>query len=214
MQKNIFTSFVEKKEELMEVSFQRAIKVESTANEKYNFRDHKVDSATMAVIDTIRSSKSSVYDKETSQKIGSFLRAQIGDYNRYTGIYTRKIRGNIYIYTGKEAERAREINAQAKKEAEELEKRHYCGSDNSKPLKGPSDVSNEKLYKILRQGIFIKRDENLLKMVEDGDGLTKPDAELFFNINGNGKLTGINYSYYNYSTADEKFISKEACLTI
>ena len=51
-------------------------------------------------------------------------------------------------------------------------------------------------------------------MVEDGDGLTKPDAELFFNINGNGKLTGINYSYYNYSTADEKFISKEACLTI
>lgn len=183
----------------MQISFQRAIKITSDTNPIFS-KEHKLDPATMAVVDTMKSTKSSVYDKETSRKIGSFLRAQIGDYNRQTGIYARRIKGEPYIFTGEEARKAREINAQAKKELIELEEEIRM------------EPGSEKLHKILRQNIFIRRDQNLLKMVEDGDNIEKPETKLFFNMDNSGRLTSIMYRHYRH--IGEEFVTKKADLTI
>ena len=195
----------------MQISFQRAIKITSDTNPIFS-KEHKLDPATMAVVDTMKSTKSSVYDKETSRKIGSFLRAQIGDYNRQTGIYARRIKGEPYIFTGEEARKAREINAQAKKELIELEEEYAKGPDSSIPLSSQVELGSEKLHKILRQNIFIRRDQNLLKMVEDGDNIEKPETKLFFNMDNSGRLTSIMYRHYRH--VGEEFVTKKADLTI
>ncbi len=54
----------------MQISFQRAIKITSDTNPMFNYKEHKLDPATMAVVDTMKGTRSSVYDKETSRKIG------------------------------------------------------------------------------------------------------------------------------------------------
>ena len=196
----------------MQISFQRAIKITSDTDPMFDYKEHKLDPATMAVVDTMKGTRSSVYDKETSRKIGSFLRSQIGDYDRQTGIYARRIEGNPYIFTGEEARKAREINAQAKKELIKLEEEYAKGPDSSMPLSKQVELKSEKLHKIFRQNIFIRRDQNLLKMVEDGDDIEKPETKLLFNMDNNGKLKSIMYRCYKHE--GDNFIAKKADLTI
>lgn len=196
----------------MEISFQRAIKIDSTANPYTNYKDHKIDPATMAVIDTMKGGVSSVYDKETSRKIGNFLRAQIGDYDRKTGIYARRIEGYPYIFTGEEAKKAREINQNARREFEELEERYLIGPNSSMPLSKQTELESESLHRIYRQNIFIRRDKKLLEMVEDGDKYDKPHTYLRFDIDKSGKLKEITYN--SYKEEGRSFVEKQASLTI
>ena len=196
----------------MQISFQRAIKITSDTNPMFDYKEHKLDPATMAVVDTMKGTRSSVYDKETSRKIGSFLRAQIGDYDRQTGIYARRIGGYPYIFTGEEARKAREINAQARKELIELEEEYAKGPDSSMPLSKQVELKSEKLHKIYRQNIFIRRDQNLLKMAENWDNIEKPETKLLFNMDNNGKLKSIMYRCYKHE--GDNFITKKADLTI
>lgn len=195
----------------MEISFQRAIKIDSTANPYTNYKDHKVDPATMAVIDTMKG-YSSAYDKETSRKIGAFLRAHIGDYDKKTGVYARRIDGYPYIFTGEEAKKAREINQDARREIEELEQRYLKGPNSSMPLSEQTELENESLHKIYRQNIFLRRDKKLLEMVEDGDTYDKPHTYLRFEMDDSGKLKGITYNYFKRE--NDSFVEKQANLTI
>lgn len=195
----------------MEISFQRAIKIDSTANPYTNYKDHKVDPATMAVIDTMKG-YSSAYDKETSRKIGNFLRAHIGDYDKKTGVYARRIDGYPYIFTGEEAKKAREINQDARREIEELEQRYLKGLNSSLPLSEQTELENESLHKIYRQNIFLRRDKKLLEMVEDGDTYDKPHTYLRFEMDDSGKLKGITYNYFKRE--NDSFVEKQANLTI
>ncbi len=195
----------------MEISFQRAIKIDSTANPYTNYKDHKVDPATMTVIDTMKGC-SSAYDKETSRKIGAFLRAHIGDYDKKTGVYARRIDGYPYIFTGEEAKKAREINQDARREIEELEQRYLKGLNSSLPLSEQTELENESLHKIYRQNIFLRRDKKLLEMVEDGDTYDKPHTYLRFEMDDSGKLKGITYNYFKRE--NDSFVEKQANLTI
>ncbi len=195
----------------MEISFQRAIKIDSAANPYTNYKDHKVDPATMAVIETMKG-YSSVYDRETSRKIGSFLRAHIGDYDKKTGVYARRIDGYPYIFTGEEAKKAREINQNARSEVEELEQRYSTGPSSSMPRSKQVELKSESLHRIYRQNIFLRRDKKLLEMVEDGDTYEKPHTHLRFEMDDSGKLKGITYNYFKRE--DGSFVEKQANLTI
>lgn len=196
----------------MQISFQRAIKITSDTNPLSNYREHRLDPATMAVVNTINSNQSPIYDEETSKKIGSFLRAQIGDYDRQTGIYVRRIDGKPYIFTGEEATKARKINAQAKKELDELEDEYAKGPNSSMPLSKQVELKSENLHRILRQNIFIRRDKKLKAMVEDDADINKPTTELIFNMDSNRRLTNIRYMHYKLENG--KFTTKKADLTI
>ena len=197
----------------MEISFQRAIKIDSTANPYTNYKDHEVDPSTMEVINTMKKGyNSSIYDKETSRKIGSFLRAQLGDYDNKAGIYGRRIEGYPYIFTGEEAKKARKINEEARKEMEELEARYSKGANSSMPLSEQVELESESLHRIYRQNIFLRRDKKLLEMVEDGDTYEKPHTHLRFEMDDSGKLKGITYNYFKRE--DGSFVEKQANLTI
>ena len=202
-----------KEREKMEISFQRAIKIDSTTNPYTNYKDHKVDPSTMEVINTMKKGyNSSIYDKETSRKIGSFLRAQLGDYDNKTGIYARRIEGYPYIFTGEEAKKARKINEEARKEMEELEARYSKGANSSMPLSEQVELESESLHRIYRQNILLRRDKKMLAMVEDGDTIYKPDTYLRFEMNDEGRLKRIIYN--NYTTKNNGYVEKQADLTI
>ncbi len=197
----------------MEVSFQRAIKIDSNTNPYTNYRDGRIDPDTMAVINTIKG-YSSAYDRETSRKIGNFLRHQIGDYSRETGVFARRIEGHPYIFTGEEATKARKINQDAKKEMKDLETRYLIGPNSSMPLVEQIELSSERTHKILRNNIQLNRDRKMLEMVEEDfyDTHKKPDTHLKFTMDKNGKLTEITYR--QRKTVNGKRIEEKANLTI
>lgn len=194
----------------MEISFGRAIKIESDTNPMWNYKDHKLDPATMAVVETMKG-KSSVYDKETSRKIGSFLKAQIGDYNRKTGVYARRINGTPYIFTGEDAEKAREINKKALKEMLELEARYEKGPDENSTPSEIVELGSEKLYKIYRQNVHIRRDKRLVELAEDGNRTDKPYTVFHFKTDNTGKINKIEY--YSSGIQNDGFKSTEKSLT-
>lgn len=196
----------------MEISFQRAINVYSTTNSAPI--KEKTDGATLAVLNTMKGGNSSVYDKETSRKIGSFLRAQIGDYNNKTGMYIRRVNGQVCLYTGEEAKKARQIVEDAKREAKELDERYSAGADSSMPLSEQVVLESEKLHEILRQNVFLKRDRKLLAMTEDDiyNPKGKNDTQLCLFMGDDNKLRKIEYLNYNYG--GEEHVKKEAVLTI
>lgn len=196
----------------MEISFQRAIKINSDTNSITAYKDHWVDPATMDIIETMKGKKAYSYDKETSRKIGAFLRAQIGDYNRKTGIYTRRINGEPYIFTGEEAIKAREINAQARDEVIALEERYEKGANPSMPLSEQVELESENLHRIYRQNIHIRCDRKMLDMVEDGETDQKPYTELNFKTNYEGKINRIEY--FSSGLKDGKYVSTEKTLSI
>lgn len=196
----------------MEISFQRAIIVYSNTNSAPI--KEKTDGATLAVLNTMKGENSSVYDKETSRKIGSFLRAQIGDYNNKTGMYIRRVNGRVCLFTGEEVKKARQIVEDAKKEAKELDERYSAGADSSMPLSEQVALQSEKLHKILRQNVFLERDRKLLAMTEHGfyNPKGKNDTQLFLSMGDDNKLRKIEYLNCNYS--GQKHVKKEAVLTI
>lgn len=167
----------------MQISFGRALPVHSDTNSK-SFISHKPDPTTEAFINTIRNRKVSYLDKETSGMIGEFLKAQIKDYSPRTGIYTRRIDGNIYLFTGKEATKAKYANRGAFEEILELEE--YYTKKQINPLEDEG-------YKRQRAIIERNRDNYMLSMVENGeDG--KPNSYIEFKKNGIGQIDTINYS--------------------
>lgn len=144
----------------MEITFGRAIKIESDTN-FYDKKGFNVDPASQSVIDTIEGKNFSTYNKETSAKIREFLKAQIGDYSKKTGVYARRINGEIYLFTGKEAKEARNINRQARIDFENA---------------AASSGAERRCRKILEQ-----RDKEMLGLVEDGK-FGKPDTKIIFNM--------------------------------
>lgn len=179
----------------MEISFKRAIKIDSETNPFWNFKDTKFDSASMAVIDTIKGNVNSIYDRETSRKAGDFLRAQLGDYDKKTGVYTRRIEGNLYLFTGPDVKKAKDIEAHARKERAILEKRYEKGPDSSMSASEQVELSSQTLYKINKQNIYIRRDKALVSMTENGEN-GKPHSYLRFLKGPNGKINKIEYRYF------------------
>lgn len=193
----------------MRVTFGRAIKIGNFSE----YDSKRITKTTKETINTMKNDKASIFDKETSAKIGKFLREQIGDYDKQSGIYMKKIYRDVYLYTGEDAKRARSINEEAKTEKQAINREYDIR------LTGKSSVHDEtcstikKLRKIKLEKADLRCDEKLLELVENGyDG--KPQTNLYFDVDVNTqKLKEIRYSSH---TKDEngKPVHKRTSLTI
>ncbi len=163
----------------MKISFGRAIRVESDTN-FYDKTGTNIDPATKNVINTIDNKSFTTFDKENAGKIRDFLRAQIGDYTRKTGMITKRINGEIYVFTGKEAKKADELNKKARLEIEAME-------EGFKDRLSYDDISQRKKIAVYtrmkhcRENILAERDRQMLEMAEDGRQ-GKPDTKIIFNM--------------------------------
>lgn len=170
----------------MQVNFGRAIKI--TYNDDGSKRDTRGENANTAsktLVSTMTDRPSSAFDKETSRKIGTFLRAQFSDYTKEAGAYFWKNKHQIYVLTGEEAKKAREANKILEKDLEKAEKKY--------PKK--SRRINSKSYSEKRKHAFAKRDKAINRLLEDGkDG--KPNSAINIETNKNGDIKEITY----YST--------------
>ena len=195
----------------MEISFKRAIKINSDTNPMGNFKDSKFDPSSAEIINATRGKRSSIYDKDTSRKIGSFMRAQLGYYNNNEDIYTKRIQGDLYLFTGPEAIKARQIEDEARKERTALEEEYEKGADSSMPMSEQVELSSRALYKINRQNIYIRRDKKLLDLTENGEK-GRPLSSFNFESDKSGRINKIQYNYF-YSDGDT-FIDEEKTLNI
>lgn len=153
----------------MQISFQRALPIYSdTDNKKLNLRD--LDPATESIINTIEKPKDSYLDKETSLKVGKFLKAQLGDYNKKSGIYTTRIDGIMYLYSGEDALKAKKADYDTFKKIDNLENEYFA--------RGESAAGDDNYYK-QRDSFINERDEYLTSLIErKKDGTPKAYLEL------------------------------------
>lgn len=166
----------------MQISFQRALPIYSdTDNKKLNLRD--LDPATESIINTIEKPKDSYLNKETSLKVGKFLKAQLGDYNKKSGIYTTRIDGIMYLYSGDDALKAKKANFDTFTKINNLEKKYYEYGEN---------VVIDDNYHKLREQYINERDEYLTSLVEKKDD-GSPNAYLELNKNLLGEINRICY---------------------
>lgn len=170
----------------MKVSFGRAVRVDSDTNNPAYWNDARVDDSSFETFNTMRSFSSSIYDKETSKRIGAFLRSVTSDYSPKTGFVLKKIEGDLYLFTGKEAVKARKINYDSKKEAEALDKRYEEGPNENSSPNERVELESKNLQKILKQNISIRRNKELLKMVENGEN-NKPMSKIDLKLTENPK---------------------------
>lgn len=174
--------------------FTRAIKVISDTNDSIsNYKNHRVDSATADVLNTIKGEIPDRYTKEEAEKIGNFLREQIGDYSERTGLYMTRLDCEVYIFTGKEAVKARKINKRAAEERETHKNNMLFESTEDMDTDDRITYSSEKLMKIKSQNIELKRIRTLKKMIEDG-GYCKKDTVIRLYAGDGKNIDSIKYS--------------------
>lgn len=167
------------------LNFKRAIELQAyncDIDDCFNYQFNKPMPKVQAVIDAITGKPNSIYDKETSTKIGQFLRAQIEDYSPKTGLFSARIEGATYIYTGEDAKKARNIQNTMKNELKAFEN-------------DPEEFSGSKyetLQKIEKQNIYLRRDKALVEMVENG-AHGKRDTSLVLDSKDGKKVNQIKY---------------------
>ena len=175
------------------MNFTRAIEVRSNTNP--DTMGGRIDNGTMNVISTIQN-KPSIYDRETSRKIGNFFRAQLGDDSK-NRVYTARIVNRVYIFTGEEAKLARQYTLDAKKEKEALDKKYAEGPKPDMPRSEQVELGDKKLYEIRKENIYLERDRKLLELVEDGglngNGENKPSSIIKLKISRNGRLKNAEF---------------------
>lgn len=184
------------------LNFTRAIEIRSNTNPCTS--GGRIDNATMNVINVLQN-KPSIYDRETSKKISTFLRAQIGDISK-NRVYPRRIGSRVYIFTGEEAKLARGYDLEAKKEKEALERKFAQGITTDMDITERIEISDPTLRKYAMQNIFLRRDEKMLKLVEDGGasgkGYSKPYSKIELEMDKRGRLKEANF--YSFESRDGK----------
>lgn len=165
----------------MQISFGRAIKIESDTNRcDKKAKSFDIDHATANVLHTVDGRQYTTCNKETAEKIREFLKAQIGDYNRKTGLFAKRLNGDIYIFTGKEAKKAKELNKQARLEIEAMEQ-GFNDNRLSKDMPERKRRAIQHRKEEYRENILAERDRQMLEMAEDGRQ-GKPDTKIIFNM--------------------------------
>lgn len=175
------------------LNFTRGIEIVSDTNQ-YGL-GRKIDDATMNVIRAVQN-QHSIYDKETSRKIGDFFRAQIGDISK-NRVYPVRIGNKIYIFTGEEAKAAKQLQLEAKKKKEELEKKRAEGPTPDMEIEERLIITDRGLFEIEKQNIFLERDRKMLKMVENGE-VNKPETKIVLKTDKRGRLKSAEYRSIKY----------------
>ncbi len=164
------------------LSFKRAIKVNSASN---RINEHtRVNNSTRAVFYTLYGNSSSMYNEKEFKQISKFLYDAIGDFKK-DGLYLRKIDGEIYLFTGKEAKAVSKADRILEKNINQIKKK-----EDSKEL-------CKQCHKM--------RDKKLLAMVEDGTN-GKPYSEITIDMDRNHKATSIIYLSKNNGLTEEKVL--------
>lgn len=194
------------------LNFTRAIEIRSNTNP--GGLGGRIDNPTMNVINVLQN-KPSIYDKETSRKINTFLRAQIGDISK-NRVYTARIVGRVYIFTGEEAKLAREYTVEAKRKREALERKFAQGVTQDMDTVERLRIEDPGLRKIDMQNISLERDRKLLKLVENGDasgkGYAKPTSRIDLEMDKRGRLKEAKYHYFESKDGKSKSIDKTLTL--
>ncbi len=162
------------------ISFQRAIKIETNANYHRGVENHRVTPFVWGVLQTMKSNYNYFDDKKEASEVGRFLKSKIADYDK-KDFSIRNIEYEAYLFTGQEARKAQTIDKETRIKFKELDKRYM------------DENMDDKLYKIYRKNIYMEKDRRLLEMVENGED-DKPDTKLFLKQNeSTGKLDSITY---------------------
>lgn len=190
------------------LNFTRAIEIYSNSNP--GSLGGRIDDSVMNVINTIQN-KPSIYDRETSRKIGAFLRAHIGDISK-NRVYPRRILGRIYIFTGEEAKLAHGYDLEAKKQREALERKFAQGITPDMDSIERMRITDPKLQRIAMHNISLERDEKMLKLVEDGGasgkGYAKPDSRIDLEMDEKGRLKKAGYRYFESKDGKTKSVNE------
>lgn len=150
------------------INFQRAIKINSSSN---RFDENKrVNDSTRAVFYTLynsapESNTASFYDRETSYRIRNFLIARIKDYNPQTGFFLRKIKGEIYIFTGDDVKKVKEADKKLSRKNNALKKE--LDEKMSEEISPKIQKKVQRRYDLQKNKFENMRDEKLLELVED-----------------------------------------------
>lgn len=189
------------------LNFTRGIEIVSDTNH-YGLGG-KIDDVTMNVIRAVQNQRS-IYDKDTSRKISNFFRAQIGDISK-NRVYPVRIENKIYIFTGKEAVSAKQLQLEAKKKKEELEKKRAEGPMPDMDIEERLIITDKGLFRIESQNIFLERDRKMLEMVEDGRR-NRPETKIILKTDKRGRLKSAEYRSIKY--ADGKYGTLSKSLTL
>jgi len=151
------------KEKIMQISFGKVIEIYSDTD---NIRKKKVDLKTQETLYTMRSNESSIYDKETSLRIGDFLRTQIQDESYKTGFLIRKLIHGTYLFTGDDAKAVRKIEDDTKKELKAYNKKISKGITEDMSNIDKADIECKALRKIRKQNIFLRERKAIEKLAD------------------------------------------------
>ncbi len=172
------------------INFGRAIKIQTNLdNIKGKNPDYALENVIASLYGTL--SESSIYDSETSKEIGTFLRAQIGDFNsNERTLYLRKLGNDRYLFTGNEAVKVRKLDSMYLYQMSEYkakEKEALSDSSSMQEIADYKERCNEYKEEIDRE-----KEEKLLEMVEDGT-YGKDKSEIVLNFDDENKLTEMQY---------------------
>ena len=96
----------------MQISFGRAIKVNTNLPLADNIFN-RVNPAVRDVFDVMAGEDSTFLDEEKSEKVRDFLRRQIDDYSDKEGVIYRMVDENLFLFTGSDVQKVRNIDKDA-----------------------------------------------------------------------------------------------------
>ena len=127
----------------MQISFGRAIKVNTNLPLADNIFN-RVNPAVRDVFDVMAGEDSTFLDEEKSEKVRDFLRRQIDDYSDKEGVIYRMVDENLFLFTGSDVQKVRNID-----------------KDAIKTLKNAKTPQSKKEIKE-------RKNSSLLNLIEDG----------------------------------------------
>lgn len=165
------------------VSFQKAVRVFSNTQHSTN---RKPSPVTEKILGTYDSFPTLYQNKEVSKKVGDFLRAQLGVHPEYKGCEVDCFGVNeCYYFAGRDDRRVKDYKANAKKEMEKAYLKYGLDKTRLENL----DEKTQKAYKDEIASIQAKRDEKILRLVDNKSQLIIDVDETTGDINSISYLT-------------------------
>ena len=96
-----------------------------------------------------------------------------------------------------EAKAAKQLQLEAKKKKEELEKKRAEGPTPDMEIEERLIITDRGLFEIEKQNIFLERDRKMLKMVENGE-VNKPETKIVLKTDKRGRLKSAEYRSIKY----------------
>lgn len=178
------------------VSFQKAVRVFSNTQHSGN---RKPSPVTEKILGTYDSFPTLYQNKEVSKKVGDFLRAQLGVHPEYKSCVVDCFNPNeCYYFAGRDARRVKDFKLNAKKEIDQAYLKYGLDKTHLDDL----DEKTQKAYKDEIASIQAKRDEKILRLVDNKSQLILDVDETTGDIN--------SISYLTLVPVEEGVISEKA----